>query len=402
MAAYSYKALTPEGRISRGIIEGESERQVRNLLRARDLKPLEVMAGKSREQAESPAGRQRLDTALLALFTRQLATLTRAGVPLDEAIGATARQQDKAQVKTLLLQLRSKVVAGESLASALAAYPHAFPRLYRATVRAGEQAGLLGEVLEKLAGHIEYRHAMARKLNMAMLYPLVLLAVSTGVIALLMVMVLPELSDLFNRTDTPLPLLTRMLVAGSQFLGAWWWLLLLAVLAAAGGFRQLLRQPAWLHRWHALLLQLPVAGSLLKTADSARFASTLSILVQSGVALVDAIGIATAVMSNVVLQERTAAVATRVEEGGSLSLALEQCGHFPPLMTQLVASGENSGTLDTMLAKAAETQEQQLDLALGSLMKIMEPAVIVVMAVVVGAIVMAVLLPIMQMNTLVP
>jgi general secretion pathway protein F len=255
--------------------------------------------------------------------------------------------------------------------------------------------------MENLADHIEYRHAMAQKLKMAMLYPLVLLTVAISVIALLMVMVLPELSDLFNRTDTPLPLLTRILVGGSRFLGTWWWLLLLVLLLLLAGIRQLLAQPAWLRRWHAVLLKLPVGGNLLRTADSARFAGTLSILVQSGVALVDAINIATAVMSNTVLRERTATVASRVEEGGSLSQALEACGHFPPLMTQLVASGESSGTLDAMLAKAAVTQQQQLDLALGTLMKIMEPAVIVVMAVVVGAIVMAVLLPIMQMNTLV-
>jgi general secretion pathway protein F len=404
MTAYNYKALTAEGRISKGIVEGESERQVRSLLRQRQLQPIEVLPAKSGAavtHSDTPLSRQGLKTAELALFTRQLATLVLAGVTLDEALGATARQTPSQRIKSLLLQIRGKVVAGHSLAVSLGAFPQAFSELYRAMVRAGEHAGLLGEVLEQLAEHIERRHYLQQKLQMALAYPLVLLCVALGVIALLMGLVLPDLIALFQRTETELPLLTRALIFLSKLVAGWWWLLLLLCMGVLLCARYLLRQRRWRERRDALLLRLPLLSGLTIAADTARFAATLSILTSSGVALVDALGIAGGVMGNLVLRTRTLRVAEAVQEGGSLAHALEGCGFFPPLLTQMVASGESSGTLETMLKRAAQTQERELELTINGLMKIMEPLIIVVMAVVVGAIVMAVLLPIMQMNTLV-
>jgi general secretion pathway protein F len=404
MAAYSYKALAADGQISKGILEGESERQVRNLLRQRQLKPIDVTltrASPDNLAQGSPDRYYKLGMAELALFTRQLATLVQAGVPLDEAIAATAKQTPEAKVKSLLLQLRGKVVAGHSLAGSLAEFPQAFSELYQAMVRAGEHAGKLGEVLDQLADHIENRQQMQQKLQMALVYPLALLLVAVSVIVILMVFVMPKLVDLFVRTQTQLPLLTQGLIIVSNFVANFWWLLLLAMIAGIALVRRLLQLMIWRTRWHQLLLRLPIVARLLITADTARFAATLSILVSSGVALVEAISIAASVMSNLWLRLATRHVALAVQEGGSLARALDNTGFFPPMLTQMVASGESSGTLETMLKRAAQTQERELDNTLTGLMKIMEPMIIVVMAVVVGAIVMAVLLPIMQMNTLV-
>ncbi len=405
MTAYSYKALTPDGKVSKGILEGESERQVRSVLRQRQLKPIEVLparAGLALFNSSAIAfGGQGLRAAELALFTRQLATLLLAGVPLDEALGATARQTSTPRIKSLLLQVRAKVVSGHSLAASLADFPDAFSDLYRAMVRAGEHAGLLGAVLDQLADHIERRHHLQQQVQMALLYPATLLVVALGVIALLMGLVMPELLALFQRTGSELPVLTRGLIAVSGFVTGWWWLLLLAAIALPLGARQLLRIEVWRLRRDAFVLRLPLVSRLLLAADTARFAATLSILSASGVALVDALAIAAGVMGNRVLRQRTEQTVIAVQEGGSLAQALDACGFFPPLLTQMVASGESSGTLDALLKRAAAAQERELELTLNGLMKVLEPLIIVTMAIVVGAIVLAVLLPIMQMNTLV-
>ena len=339
--------------------------------------------------------------AELALFTRQLATLVRAGVTLDEALAATARQTSSPQVKSLLLQIRGKVVAGQSLAASLTAFPQAFSDLYRAMVRAGEHAGLLGEVLEHLAAHIERRQYLQQKLQMALAYPLVLLGVALSVIMLLMTLVIPDLVALFERTETELPLLTQILIGLSSFVATWWWLLLLLGVAGYVTAQRMLRQPHWRLARDRQLLRLPFVSRLAITADTTRFAATLSILCSSGVALVEALEIAAGVMSNLALRARTQQVVGSVQEGSSFARALDGCGYFSPMLVQMVASGEGSGTLATMLQRAAETQERELELTLDGLLKILEPLIIVVMAVVVGALVLAVLLPIMQMNTLV-
>ncbi|HEY0963939.1 MAG TPA: type II secretion system inner membrane protein GspF [Pseudomonadales bacterium] len=405
MSAWSYKALAPDGKVSKGILEGESERQVRAALRQRQLKPLEVLPARGIGTlfgADARGlSRQRVGAAELALFTRQLATLLLAGVPLIDALGATARQTPAPQLKSLLLQVRAKVLAGHGLAASLADFPDAFSDLYRAMVRAGEHAGLLGKVLDELAGHIERRHELQQKVQMALLYPCTLLVVALGVIALLMGLVMPDLVALFQRTGSELPLMTRLLIGTSNFVVAWWWLVLAVAVAVVFAVRSLLRDERWRLRRDAMLLRLPLIGRLLTAADTARFASTLSMLATSGVALVEALAIAAGVMGNRVLRQRTEAGVVSVQEGGSLAQALEACGFFPPMLTQMVASGESSGTLDTLLQRAATAQERELELTLNALMKVLEPLIIVTMAIVVGAIVMAVLLPIMQMNTLV-
>ena len=401
MAAFTYQALDAEGQLSRGIIEGESEKHVRSLLRARQLKPLSVELARSRTQGLQWRRQTGLPLVQQVLLTRQLATLVKAGVTLDEALAATARQSLHKHSKTLLLQLRSKVVAGQSFTGALAAHPESFSSLYRALVRAGEQAGLLGEVLEQVADYLERRQSLQHQLQMALIYPAALISVAIAVVAVLMVKVLPSLNDLFVRNGAQLPLLTRGLMAVSTALAQWWPAVLVLLVLLIAGARYLLQQPQWQQRWHQSLLRWPLLGGLLRAADTARFASTLGLLTKSGVALVEALTIAAQVMQNQMLRHAAGMAAQAVEEGGSLARALEASNQFPPLLTQMVASGEGSGQLALMLGKAAEMQEQELEQTLKGLLKIIEPLLLVVMAVIVGTIVLAVLLPIMQMNTLV-
>jgi general secretion pathway protein F len=402
MAAYSYKALDRQGAVNKGVLEGDSERHVRNQLRARHLQPLEVEPAISQSSVPgiSFTGPRSLPPAEVITTIRQLSVLVLAGVPLEEALGATARHTPREAMKNLVMQVRTNVLSGQSLAASLAAFPRDFPRMTLAMVRAGEHAGLLGEVLDALADHGERRLLMQQKLKMALIYPAALLLVATAVVVLLLVFVMPQLVELFDQTSTTLPLMTRMLLGLGAFLSQWGWSLPLLGVLAFFSARHYLQdgRRAWFDR---AVLQLPVAGSLMGAADAARFTSTLSILVKSGVALVEAIRIAADVMDNRVLAAKASSIAATVEEGGSLARAMEQTQLFSPMLVQLVASGESSGTLDTMLSRAAHNQETDLGYRLDGLVKIMEPLVIILMSLVVGAIVLSVLFPILQMNSLV-
>lgn len=403
MAAFSYKALDANGRILKGIIDGDSERQVRNQLRTRQLKPIDVsQAGARQEESSwnrffSPG----LSQSDLALLTRQLATLVKSSVPLDEALSATAAQSRKPRVKSLVLQVRNDVVSGHSLGVSLKEFPRAFDDMYCAMVRAGESAGFLGEVLEQLADYIENRQFTRQKLKMAMIYPLTLMVVAMVVISLLMIFVMPELVSLFVHTDTALPFLTRSLIGVSEVVARFWWLLLLVVISVSVLLRYILGLPGPRAAWDRFVLRLPFISPFMKNIDTERFASTLSILVSSGVPLLDGLRIAGAVMSNVHMQQACRKVAVAVQEGESLHQAMTAARVFPPMLVQMVASGESSGNLETMLTRSAKNQGRELEATLNSVLGIMEPLIIVVMATVVGTIVMAVLLPIMQMNTLV-
>jgi general secretion pathway protein F len=304
-------------------------------------------------------------------------------------------------VKSLVLQVRNDVVSGHSLGVSLKEFPRAFDDMYCAMVRAGESAGFLGEVLEQLADYIENRQFTRQKLKMAMIYPLTLMVVAMVVISLLMIFVMPELVSLFVHTDTALPFLTRSLIGVSEVVARFWWLLLLVVISVSVLLRYILGLPGPRAAWDRFVLRLPFISPFMKNIDTERFASTLSILVSSGVPLLDGLRIAGAVMSNVHMQQACRKVAVAVQEGESLHQAMTAARVFPPMLVQMVASGESSGNLETMLTRSAKNQGRELEATLNSVLGIMEPLIIVVMATVVGTIVMAVLLPIMQMNTLV-
>ena len=405
MPAYRYKALDSSGKLVKGLLEGDSERAVRAQLRGRQLRPVEVAEANARVSASKgfslPLIRPGLSAGELALVTRQLATLVASALPLDECLQAAAEQTRKAKTKALLLQVRSKVAEGHTLAHAMAQFPQAFGDMYRAMVHAGEQAGQLAPVLEQLADYTESRQHTAQKLKMALIYPFVLIAVAVAVVTALMVFVVPELIGIFAHTKRELPPLTVGLIATSDFMrdsGHW---LGIGLVVAVVVFRRLLRHEGRRKRWHGVLLRIPGISGVLIAMDTARFSSTLSILMASGVPLLDALRIAGAVMGNLVLRDAAKHVALRVQEGSSLNRALSQDDFFPPMMVHMVASGETSGELETMLARSASNQERELEMTLGTVMGLFEPLMVVVMGGLVLTIVMAILLPIFDLNSMV-
>lgn len=405
MTAYRYRALDTRGKLVKGVLEGDSDRQIRGLLRQRQLRPVEVLAANEPAQGSAPFWMhwriQSLGAADLALVTRQLATLVASSLPLDECLQAVAAQNRKSSIKSMFLQIRSRVAEGHTLAHSLNQYPQAFGEMYRAMVNAGEEAGQLAPVLEQLANYTESRQHTTQTLQMALIYPFVLLAVAVAVVAALMIFVVPELVGIFAHTQKALPPLTRGLIWTSDFLRDYALYCFLMAVAIGFGFKRSLRDPRRRFRLHQLLLRLPVVRGVLSILDSARFASTLSILMASGVPLIHALQIASAVMSNLVLQEASREVATRVQEGLSLSRALSQQPFFPPMMVHMVASGEMSGDLERMLERSATNQERELQMTLGTIMGLFEPAMVVLMGGVVLTIVLAILLPIFDLNTMV-
>ncbi|MAV73889.1 MAG: type II secretion system protein GspF [Cellvibrionales bacterium TMED21] len=406
MPAFKYKALDSSGKVVKGVLEGDSERQIRAQLRSKKLRPLEVATASKRPLILGSVARAglfspRLSAAEVSLVTRQLSTLVASALPLDECLQAAAEQTRKSSTKALLLQVRSKVAEGHTLAHAMGQFPQTFGDMYRAMVNAGEQAGQLGPVLEQLAEYTESRQHTAQKLQMALIYPFVLIGVAIAVVTALMVFVVPELVGIFAQTKTDLPPLTVALIATSDFLTEFGLVLLATIIVTLIAFQRLLKKPSNKRIWDAVLLRVPGINGVLIGMDTARFSSTLSILMASGVPLLDALKIAGAVMNNLVLRDASADVALKVQEGSSLNRALSQEPFFPPMMVHMVASGETSGELETMLERSATNQERELEMTLGTVMGLFEPIMVVVMGGLVLTIVMAILLPIFDLNTMV-
>lgn len=403
MAAFEYLALDPRGRQQKGLIEADSPRQARQLLRDKQWAPLEVKPARAREDSPRPGlslGRG-LSARDLALLTRQLATLVQAALPIEEALRATAAQSSSAKIKSMLLAVRARVMEGHSLAAALREYPSAFPELYRATVAAGEHAGHLGLVLDQLADYTDQRQQSRQKIQLALLYPVILLVASLAIVSLLLGYVVPDVVKVFVNTGQELPALTRGLIAASNLVKSWGWLIVLVLVVGVLGLRAALRDTAFRRRWDALLLRLPLVGRLSRATNTARFASTLAILTRSGVPLVEALSIAAAVIANLRIRERVVEAAQKVREGTSLTRALEATGEFPPMMLHMIASGEKSGELDQMLARTARNQENDLAAQIALLVGLFEPFMLVFMGAVVLVIVLAILMPILSLNQLV-
>ncbi|KRW63399.1 GspF family T2SS innner membrane protein variant XcpS [Stutzerimonas nitrititolerans] len=403
MAAFEYVALDPRGRQQKGLIEADSPRQARQLLRDKQWSPLEVKQARARESSGTGGfsfGRG-LSARDLALVTRQLATLVQAALPIEEALRAAAAQSGSRKIKSMLLAVRGRVMEGHSLAASLREYPSAFPELYRATVAAGEHAGHLGLVLDQLADYTDQRQQSRQKIQLALLYPVILLVASLAIVVLLLGYVVPDVVKVFVNTGQELPALTTGLIAVSEVVQRWGWLIMLGIVALAIGMRQALRDPSIKLRWHSFILRLPLVGRLVRATNTARFASTLAILTRSGVPLVDALGIAAAVIGNLRIRERVVEAAQRVREGGSLTRALEATGEFPPMMLHMIAAGEKSGELDQMLARTARNQENDLAAQISLLVGLFEPFMLVFMGAVVLVIVLAILLPILSLNQLV-
>jgi general secretion pathway protein F len=402
MGAYQYVAVDPGGKEHRGVLEGDTPRHVRQLLRERQLLPVEVAEieereRKTRRQFSLFRGISGLD---LALLTRQLATLVKAGLPLEESLLAVSEHTEKPRLKSILLGVRAKVLEGHSLASGLDEFPHAFPPVYRATVMAGEQAGQLDSVLERLADFTESRHGLRQKVTQAMVYPILLTSIALIIIVVMLIAVVPKVVGVFETTGQELPVMTRILIAISNFVQNWWFALLAVIGGAIFLVVRALKHEHVRRRVHAWILRAPLFGRVARGLNTARFTRTLSILTASGVPALEALRISASVIANLPMRAAVEEAAVRVREGGAIGRSLAQSKLFPPMSIHLISSGEASGELDSMLERAANHQEKEMDGLLATMLSVLEPLLIVIMGLVVLAIVMAILLPIFQINQL--
>ncbi len=403
MGAFEYTAIDPAGRRSKGVLEGDTARQVRQLLRDRKLLPLQVaeVAQKEARAAQGIGLRRRISAMDLALFTRQLATLVRSGMPLEESLLAASQQTEKPRLKSIVLGVRSRVMEGHALADGLADFPQAFPEIYRATVAAGEQSGHLDAVLERLADFAENRQVVGQKISHALIYPVFLTSMAFLIVALLLVYVVPKVVGVYDNIGQDLPALTRGLISLSDFMRANGVYLLILAAGLVWLARRILRQEGPRRRYHETLLRLPLVGRLTRGANTARFTRTFSILVGSGVPVLEALRIAGAVVSNLPMRDGVEEAAARVREGAPIGKSLAARELFPPMTIHLISSGEASGELEAMLERAAANQERELDSTIAAMLSIMEPMLILGMGVLVLIIVLAILLPIFELNQLV-
>ena len=407
MAAFEYLALDERGREKKGVLEADTARLARQLLRSQSLVPLEVSEtsgrGEKREAGTraTPTFRGGIKTNDLALVTRQIATLSAAGTPLEESLSAVSRQTEKQRIKSLLLSVRAKVMEGHSFASALSDYPKVFPEIYQATVSAGEQSGHLDAVLERLADYTEERQAANATVKKALIYPTMLVFASILIVGFLLAYVVPQVVQVFEGMDQELPPLTQGMLATSAFVREWGLAIAGTVFVVVVLFRRAMRGEAFKTRVHAVLLKLPLFKRLIRGFNTAQFARTLSILAASGVPVLEALDIGSQVITNRPMRRAVKTAAAQVREGSTLSNALERTGYFPPMLLHLIASGESSGQLDSMLDKAATHQERELNSLTAVFLGLFEPVIILVMGGVVLTIVLGILLPIFEMNQLV-
>lgn len=402
MPAYQFIAVDSAGKQHKGVLEADSARQIRQQLRDKDWMPVQVEPVEEAKTTESAKGwfQKSISAYDLALLTRQLSVLIAASIPLEEALRSVAKQSEKAHVQSLLLSVRSRVLEGHSLANALRQAGR-FPPLYIATIAAGEKSGHLDLILNQLADYTENRFAMQKKIQGAMIYPLVLMLMSFLIIMGLMTYVVPDIVKVFANSDQALPLLTRGMMAASDFIRNFWPAMIIVTVVLMVLFVRFARTESGRYTIDRLTLRLPLFAKLSRGINSARFASTLSILTQSGVPLVEALHIGAAVSSNWLIRDAIETAAVKVTEGGNLATQLERSGYFPPMMVQMIRSGEASGELDNMLARAAVMQDREVTTLIGTLLALLEPLMLIFMAGIVLVIVLAVMLPIVNMNNLV-
>jgi len=407
MAAFEYTALDIRGKEKKGYLEAETARLARQQLRQQSLTPLEVneasggKASNRSEKAEAASFRGGIKTNDLALITRQIATLTAAGTPLEEALSAVSRQTEKPRIKALMLSVRAKVLEGHTLASALGDFPKVFPEIYRATVSAGEQSGHLDAVLERLADYTEERQASQAAIKKALIYPAMLVVASILIVSFLLAYVVPQVVQVFDGLGQELPTLTRVMLASSDFVREWGLVIAGVTFVTVVLFRRAMTGEAFKTRVHGFLLKIPVIKKLIRGHNTAQFANTLAILASSGVPVLEALDIAAQVITSRPMRSAVQTAASQVREGATLGASLEKTGYFPPMLLHLIASGEQSGQLDHMLQKAAVHQERELDSAMSLFLGLFEPIVILIMGGVVLTIVLGILLPIFEMNQLV-
>lgn len=405
MAAFEYRALTAKGKEKKGILEADTAKQIRQQLREQGLTPLSVeqAAAKEKSQGQSSSWfgglfKTKISTSDLALITRQLATLIQSALPVEAAVMAVAEQCEKPRLKRMLMAVRSKVVEGYTLADGLAQFPHVFDDLFRAMVAAGEKSGHLDQVLNRLADYTEQRQHMRSQITQAMVYPTILVVFAITIVAVLLGTVVPKILKTFEKSKQALPWTTEWVMAASNFVQNYWLICAVVITLLVVLCKQGLKKPAIRFWYHSQLLRLPAIGRISRGLNTARFARTLSILSSSSVPLLEGMKIAGEVLANEKIKQAVSQAAVRVSEGASLRAALENTKLFPPMMLHMIASGEKSGELEQMLERAADNQDSEFETMVNVSLKLLEPAMIATMAIIVLFIVMAILQPIMAMN----
>lgn len=402
MPDYDYLAIDPAGKERRGSLNAASMEDVRARLDQRKLFVVKVEPGRpkaERGRALLSLTRRKLDSKQLTLFTRQLSTLIEVS-PLEEALRTISRQSEQDHVRAIVTTVHGGVTEGRRLADAMAIEAKSFPPLYRAMVSAGESSGSLPLIMERLAELLERQAQVRGKVTTALAYPIVLALVAIGVVFALMVFVVPKVVEQFDSVGQKLPLLTRIVIGISDLLSGYWWALLaFALLAGLGGWRAL-QEEAIRYGVDRFLLRLPLLGRLIRDLHAARMARTLSTMIASRLPLLEGLALTAQTINNRVLRRASDEIVEAIRGGGSLSAALRRAGVFPPLLVYLAASGEAAGRLDTMLERAADYLEREFDRFTATMLSLLEPAIIVLMGGIVALIVLSILLPILQLQSL--
>ena len=402
MPTFRYKAYNAAGGSVAGIVDADSERQALQQLKGQGLMPREVHEEGATEDVSTSFSFQRsISAADLALFTRRLATLVASSVPLFEAMGSLYEQEESGMLKQVLARVRDRIAEGASLSRAFAADPRTFGESYVSMVAAGEASGALDAVLERLADFLEEQEQVRGRVTSALAYPILMVLVGGGVMLFLLTAVIPKIIIIFEDSKAALPLITIALIKLSHFLRGWWWIPAGLAIASVPLYRKAMLRDDLRFKRDALLLRIPVAGGMMKRLILSRFARVLGLLLSSGVPIIRALDITSEVLVNRVYRAFLQEVMEEVAQGGSLSSSLRKSPLFPPLLVHLAAVGEKSGALEAMLLKAGVAYEREFNAGLTRLMGLLEPLLVLAMGVAVGTVVLAVLLPIFELNQLI-
>jgi general secretion pathway protein F len=405
MPAFRYEAVDATGASKKGVVNADSARSARSDLRSQGLVPIKVDAISAQVDASGATARrgfgEKLSTTELALFTRQLASLLEAGLPLEQAFTALLEQAERPYVRDLVASIRSEVMGGSSMSDALSRHPRDFQEIYRALVASGEQIGQLSRVLSRLADYIERRNALVQKVKLAFTYPAIVTVVAFLIVIFLLTYVVPQIVSVFANTKQKLPLLTVIMLAISDFVRSYGFVVLGVLVAAGVLVRKMLQNPQIKLRWHTWLLTAPLYGRFERSLNTSRFASTLAITTGSGVPILRALETSRDTLSNVAMRQLVEQASDSVREGASLARSLSAQKHFPPMLIHMIRAGEITGELPAMLDRAASAQESDLERRTLTIAGLLEPMLILAMGVVVLLIVLAVLMPIIEINQLV-
>ncbi|CAM3739166.1 Type II secretion system protein F [Vibrio aerogenes CECT 7868] len=404
MAVFEYQALDQKGKRKKGVLEGDSARHIRQKIKEQGMTPIEVTQTQS--QRSDTSGSQKMSwkrgisSSDLALLTRQLSTLIQSGMPLESCLQAVIEQTEKPNIRTVLTSVRAKVTEGFSLADSLAEYPHIFDSLFRSMVSAGEKSGHLDLVLSRLATYTDHRQKMRSKLLQALIYPIVLVFFAIAIVSFLLTAVVPKIVGQFVQMGQKLPASTQFLLDSSDFIKSWGWLVVVLIICSWFVFRAALKKPHIRLAFDRKLLSVPMIGKIIRGLNTSRFARTLAICSSSSIPILDAMMVAQDVVSNSYIREKVKESAESVREGASIRSSLQQTKLFPPMMLHMIASGEQSGELETMLIGAADNQDEQFEATVNIALGLFTPMLIALMAGLVLFIVMATLMPILEMNNL--